>query len=142
MNMFLLLQLKLFEKRFCVMSIIGYFCIFLGGRLLGKPRVTCASPGKILGRMEKRIFSHDGGSTDRQNFPRARTSEKPCKGRLNKTYVTSELLAGSSQGKLSILVETTFKIQIKTYFQKWKERVHCLRKQTTCCCQRKIIQIS
>ena len=22
-----------------------------------------------------------------QNFPRARTSEKPCKGRLNKTYV-------------------------------------------------------
>ena len=96
MNMFLLLRLKLFEKRFCVMSIIDYFCIFLGGRLLGKPRLTCASPGKILGRMEKRIFSHDGGSTDRQNFPRARTSEKPCKGRLNKTYVTSELLAGSS----------------------------------------------
>ena len=63
MNMFLLLRLKLFEKRFCVMSIIDYFCIFLGGRLLGKPRLTCASPGKILGRMEKRIFSHDGGST-------------------------------------------------------------------------------
>ena len=63
MNMFLLLRLKLFEKRFCVMSIIDYFCIFLGGRLLGKPRLTCASSGKILGRMEKRIFSHDGGST-------------------------------------------------------------------------------
>ena len=63
MNMFLLLRLKLFEKRFCVMSIIDYFCIFLWGRLLGKPRLTCASPGKILGRMEKRIFSHDGGST-------------------------------------------------------------------------------
>ena len=63
MNMFLLLRLKLFEKRFCVMSIIDYFCIFLWGRLLGKPRLICANPGKILGRMEKRIFSHDGGST-------------------------------------------------------------------------------
>ena len=56
MNTFLLLRLKLFEKRFCVMSIIDYFCIFLRGRLLGKPRLTCASSGKILARMEKRIF--------------------------------------------------------------------------------------
>ena len=38
------------------MSIIDYFCIFLGGRLLGKPKLTCASLGKILARMEKRIF--------------------------------------------------------------------------------------
>ena len=48
---------------FCVMSIIDYFCVFWGGEAPGKPRLTCASSGKILARMEKRIFSHDGGST-------------------------------------------------------------------------------
>ena len=141
MNMFLLLRLKLFEKRFCVMSIIDYFCIFLGGEAPGETQTHLCEPGENFGENGKANFLARW-RLHRQNFHRARTSEKPCKGRLNKRYVTSELLAGSSQGKLSILVETTFKIQIKTYFQKWKERVHCLRKQTTCCCQRKIIQIS
>jgi len=64
---------------FCVMSIIDYFCVFFGGRLLGKPRLTLASSGKILARMEKRIFSHDGGSTAKM-FPELAQVKSPVKG--------------------------------------------------------------
>ena len=74
------------------MSIIDYFCIFLGERTLGKPRLTCASSGKILARMEKRIFSHDGGSTAKFFLELAQV-KSPVKGDSIKR-IYSELLTG------------------------------------------------
>ena len=92
MNTFLLLRLKLFDKRFCVMSIIDYFCIVWGGRLLGKPRLTCASSGKIWGKMAKRIFSRDGGSTAKIFLELAKVKSLVKGDSIKRMY--SELLAG------------------------------------------------
>ena len=55
-----------------------FLCLF-GGEAPGKPRLTCASSGKILARMEKRIFSHDGSSTAKM-FPELAQVKSPVKG--------------------------------------------------------------
>ena len=69
------------------MKIIDYFCVFFGGRLLGKPRLTFASSWKILARMEKRIFSHDGCSTAKI-FPELAQVTSPVKGHsVKRMYV-------------------------------------------------------
>ena len=82
---------------FCVMSIIDYFCVFLGGGSWETQTHLCEF-GENFGEDGKANFLARW-RLHRQNFTRARTSEKPCKGRLNKTYVcmyvcTGELLAG------------------------------------------------
>ena len=74
------------------MSIMDYFCIFFGGRLLGKPGLACASSEKILSRMEKQIFSHDGVSTAKIFLELAQV-KSPVKGDSIKP-IYSELLAG------------------------------------------------
>ena len=86
MNTFLLLRLKLFEKRFCVMIIVDYFCIFWGGEATGETQTHLCEVGENFWENGKANFL-ERWRLHRQNFSRARTSEKPCKGRLNKTYV-------------------------------------------------------
>ena len=74
------------------MKIIDYFCVFFGGRLLGKPRLTFASSWKILARMEKRIFSHDGCSTAKI-FPELAQVTSPVKGHsVKRMYVCMYVL--------------------------------------------------
>ena len=86
MNTFLLLRLKLFEKRFCVIIIVDYFCIFWGGEATGETQTHLCEVGENFWENGKANFL-ERWRLHRQNFSRARTSEKPCKGRLNKTYV-------------------------------------------------------
>ena len=67
------------------MSIIDYFCVFLGGRFLGNPDSLVRVRGKFWGGWKSEFLAR--WRLHRRNVPRARTSDKSCKGRLNKTYV-------------------------------------------------------
>ena len=93
------------------------FCYYGWNYLKNVPRgeqyrlFLCRFGGEAPGEIQTHLcefgenFGEDGKANflprrrvHRQNVPRARTSKKPCKGRLNKMYVcmyvTSELLAG------------------------------------------------
>ena len=80
---------------FCVMIIIDYFCLFGGGGSWETQTHLCEFGEN---------FSEDGKANflarwqlHRQNVPQACTSEKSCKGRLNKTYVCMYVLVSCLQ---------------------------------------------
>ena len=68
------------------MIIVDYFCIFWGGEATGETQTHLCEVGENFWENGKANFL-ERWRLHRQNFSRARTSEKPCKGRLNKTYV-------------------------------------------------------
>ena len=57
----------------------------------------CASSGKILAMMEKRMFSHDGGSTVKM-FPELAQVKSPVKGdSIKRMYVRMYVLVSCLQ---------------------------------------------
>ena len=90
-----LTKVKIIWKMFCVMIIIDYFCLFGGGGSWETQTHLCEFGEN---------FSEDGKANflarwqlHRQNVPQACTSEKSCKGRLNKTYVCMYVLVSCLQ---------------------------------------------
>ena len=77
------------------MSIVDYFCIFWGGEAPGETQTHLCEVGENFWENGKANFLARW-RLHRQNFSRARTSEKPCKGRLNKKTASVYARAGQS----------------------------------------------
>ena len=72
-----------------------FLCLF-GGEAPGETQTHLCEFGENFGEDGKANFL-TRWRLHRQNVPRARTSEKPCKGRLNKTYVCMYVLVSCLQ---------------------------------------------